>query len=294
MCPLIPALQNREYNGWVEELHLRVKKAYVDGLPLLAGSKSRVFKIYDLNEKDFLRDPEVMRNFGRDGYIYVFQNYDDKGSIPSDPRNRQQTIQRLGHARRPLQVHLMNELNHHANKDADNQLPGGQRFTHVERIVDIALNPKLGVALNMLDIRTDSGPSVHSPSPWCDRPINSFYATTDTPFCSSEAPFPSCLISWLLYSTGNTMHPFHVDSNGLCTHVVTNGPKVWIAAGDQDSAVDGSLDPTDFLGRLSSQSFENVYPDPTMGRETWHLEAYVQHPKDLLYVGVSFLGLRDI
>jgi hypothetical protein len=34
-----------------------VKKAYVNGLPLLAGSRSCMFKIYDLNKRDFLQDP---------------------------------------------------------------------------------------------------------------------------------------------------------------------------------------------------------------------------------------------
>jgi hypothetical protein len=233
-----------------------------------------------------------MHNFGHDGYIYVFQNYDDQGSIPSDPQNRRQTIERLGHPRRPLQVHLMNEFDSRVNENADDEPPVIKHVTHVECIVDAALNPKLGVALNTLDIRTDGGRSIPSPSPWCDRPLNSFYATIDTPFCSSEVPFPSQLTSWLLYSTGNTIHPFHVDSNGLCMHVVSNGHKVWIAAGDQDGVVDdGSLDPADFLGKRSSRNFEKVWSEPAMGCKAWHLEAYVQKPKDLLYAYIFFFGI---
>ena len=81
----------------------------------------------------------------------------------------------------------MNELDPQADEDTDDEPRGSQHVTYVERIVDAALNAKLGVALNTLDIRTDGGSSVQSPSPWCDRLLHSFYATTDTPFCSSEA-----------------------------------------------------------------------------------------------------------
>jgi hypothetical protein len=282
-------LQNREFNGWAETLYQRVRQGYdTEGRSPLSRGESQLFVVFDLEKKpNALKDSSIMRKFGSDGRIYVFKNF-DVSYLPDSPLSRADTVRALGGPHRELQVHLMNELCPQLPLDLSSdsgEPPSVQYRANVQQIVDIALSQSRPFRLNTLDVRLDSGPLVPSPGPWFHQAQESYLWTSGTAFCPVEHPFQQRLTSWGLYSTGHTVHSMHPDSNGLCTHVATNGAKVWIGVVDQSGCMlDKNDDPANFFMRNSSLNFDNVHEDAPLGSTQWKLEAYVQRPQELMYV----------
>jgi hypothetical protein len=269
------SFQNREFNEWGQIFFQRSQEGCKDGKsPFLLGH-SRVLKVFE--NPDSLEDPSMMKDFGRDGCVYIFQNW-RHSSLPKDPRNRHQAVEKLGGEDRQLQVHLMNELNPDSSlSDVDGEeAPRVWYRAPVSKIVDIALSPSL-IALNTLDIPYSGVPS---PSTTLDQAYDSFVCTMGTPFCPEHTPFPHQLTSWLLFSTGNTIHSMHVDSNGLSTHCLTNGTKIWFFVVDQEEKT--AAGSGDYFIPHSSKNFVKMFRNPPLGNSKWELEAYVQRPGELL------------
>jgi hypothetical protein len=274
---VLTSYQNREFNEWASTLFKRSQEGYQEGKPPVLRGQSRVLKVF--HGSDALEDPSRMRNFGRDGYVYIFTDV-KHSSVPKDPKNRHHAVEKLGGEDRLLQVHLMNEPHPEMSPSKlDKRKPAEVWYqATVGRIVDVALSSS-HIALNTLDIPYCGVPTHSS---WLDHAHNSYMCTSGTPFCPKETAFPRQLVSWLLFSTGNTIHSMHVDSNGLCTHGLTNGLKIWIFVVNQEEetvAPSGDL----FLP-FSSRNFIKVFKDPALGSPEWRLEAYVQRAGELLYV----------
>jgi hypothetical protein len=263
-----------------------VKAGYVNGISPLSRGESRTFRLIDLKDQpNALNDPTIMKDFGTDGLVYVFQHFQPTSHLPPDPLDRDGAITKLGGRHRKVEVQLMNETPAPKNDNTSEKYnPEVQHYlATVEDIVNIALNPDVGAAVNSLDLRLDGGAPVVVPSDFMAHGQEAFYETATLPFVI-KSQFPLEWSQWALYSTGNTFHSGHVDSNGACTMLVTNSPKIFfVPIPDPLDNVGASVQGTRFQLH-SSQTFESIYNNPFVGGDTWHWEAFVIQPGQLLYV----------
>jgi hypothetical protein len=261
-----------------------VKTRYVDGMSPLSRGESRAFRLIDLKDHpNALNDPKIMNGFGTDGLVYVFEHFQSTSHLPEDPLDRDGTVTKLGGKHRKMDVQLMNEAIAHKNETASKKSePEIQHYlATVEDVVNIALNPDSGAAVNSLDLRLDGGPPIVIPSDFLYHGQVAFYETGTLPFVVRNQ-FPLEWSQWALYSTGNTFHSGHVDSNGACTMLMTNSPKIFVVPVPETVDDVRTTERGTHFRLHSSQTFETIYDNPFVGADTWHWEAFIIHPGQLM------------
>jgi hypothetical protein len=247
---------------------------YVDGMSPLARGESRAFRIIDLKDHPTaLNDPIVMKNFGTDGLIYIFQNFQPTSHLALDPLDRNGTITKLGGKRRKVEVQLMNDLLASRPKTRKFEPEVQHYLATVESVVNIALNPDSGAAINSLDLPLNGGTPLIVPSDFMSHAQEAFYETSTLPFITTNQ-FPLEWSQWALYSTGNTFHSGHVDSNGACTMLMTNSPKIFVVPVVQPTDDGATSDQGEHFQPHSSQTFESIFLDPFVGGDKWCWEAF--------------------
>lgn len=61
--------------------------------------------------------------------------------------------------------------------------------------------------------------------------VLAFISTVDDPYCKRSVGFPSSDMYWGLAATSNSFHYFHIDTDGVSTHLAPQtGSKYWVMA----------------------------------------------------------------
>jgi hypothetical protein len=241
-----------------------------------SSSSSGVFTV--IKDLGALKDPGVLRSFGTPR-VFVIPDYPTY--LPDNPEDENAAFALLGGPQRALQVHLHNELTvsgkkHHATSDPFVGMTLKQFYEYAK--------PPFQYAMNVLDLASDTtlvplpSPTPHftslhaSPLAQAQR---AFDGTRCEPFCLRTTPFDHKFFSWLLLSSGGTIHYQHQDAHGTSTAGMTNGIKLWFFPkhGPETKLKPGSS--TNFTSLKDFHS--SVYGD-----SGWEWEVLVQKPGILM------------
>jgi hypothetical protein len=170
----------------------------------------------------------------------------------------------------------INGKKHHATSDPFVGMTL-QQFYHYAQ-------PPAQYAMNVLDLASDTtlvplpSPTPHSTflqaSPLAQAQ-RAFDGTRCEPFCPRTTPFDHKFFSWLLLSSGGTIHYQHQDAHGTSTAGMTNGTKLWFFP---KHGPERKLKPGSSLNFTSLDDFHSsVYGD-----SEWEWEVIVQKPGILL------------
>jgi hypothetical protein len=139
-------------------------------------------------------------------------------------------------------------------------------------------------AMNVLDLASDTtlvplpSPTPHlslfTSSPLA-RAQRAYDGTRCQPFCPRTAVFDHKFFSWLLLSSGGTIHYQHQDAQGTGTVGMTNGTKLWFFPKHGPNT---RLKPGSSMNFTSLDSLHATL----YGDEQWEWEVIVQRPGMLL------------
>jgi hypothetical protein len=243
---------------------------------LASSSSSDVFTV--IKDLDALKDPTVLRSFGTPKVLII---PDYPAYLPENPEDEGVAFALLRGPQRALQVHLHNETSingkkHRAMSDPFVGMTLKQFFTYAK--------PPFRYVMNILDLASDTtlvplpSPTPHLTSLHASLLAQAqrvFDGTRCEPFCLRTTSFDHKFFSWLLLSSGGTIHYQHQDAQGTSTAGMTNSIKLWFFPkhGPETRLKPGSS--TNFTSLSDFRS--SVYGD-----SGWEWEVVVQKPSILM------------